>query len=143
MVEKRRSIGRSSEDSRKEFEGVSDEVLSEQPISRIIDIRGRVELLGKGKLELIIILDSSACLYSYSTIYSESPTTPYRQPSVSLTLLYCDPSCCPLRVPTVTDQLRLDSLGQHFLFSIFFCILSSFFLSIFLSSSSIYLQLPL
>ena len=48
MVEKRRSIGRSSEDSRKEFEGVSDEVLSEQPISRIIDIRGIVKLLGKG-----------------------------------------------------------------------------------------------
>ena len=51
MVEKRRSIGRSSEDSRKEFEGVSDEVLSEQPISRMIGIRGVVKLLGKGKLE--------------------------------------------------------------------------------------------
>ena len=56
MVEKRRSIGRSSEDSRKEFEGVSDEVLSEQPISRIIDIRGTVKLLGKGKLEFNLYL---------------------------------------------------------------------------------------
>ena len=38
-----------------EFEGVSDRVLSEQPISRIIsrmiDIRGTVKLCGKGKLE--------------------------------------------------------------------------------------------
>ena len=33
----RRSIGRSSKDSRKEFEGVSDEALSEQPISTMID----------------------------------------------------------------------------------------------------------
>ena len=39
------------QDSRKEFEGVSDRVLSKQPISRIIDIRGTVKLLGKGKLE--------------------------------------------------------------------------------------------
>ena len=39
----------------------------------MIDIRGRV------KLELIIISDSSTCLYSYSKIYSESHTTPYRQ----------------------------------------------------------------
>ena len=69
-----RSIGRSSKDSRKEFEGVSGEVRSEQPISRkisrMIDIRGRVKLLGKGKLELIFISDSS-CLYFYSAIYSE------------------------------------------------------------------------
>ena len=41
----------SSKDSRKEFEGVSDRVLSEQPISRMIDIRGTVKLLGKSKLE--------------------------------------------------------------------------------------------
>ena len=40
-----------TKDSWKEFEGVSDEVLSEQLISRIIDIRGIVKLLGKGKLE--------------------------------------------------------------------------------------------
>ena len=38
-------------DSRKKFEGVLDRVLSEQLISRIIDIRGIVKLLGKGKLE--------------------------------------------------------------------------------------------
>ena len=48
---RRRSIGRSSNDSRKEFEGVLDRILSEQPISRIIDIRGIVKLLGKGKLK--------------------------------------------------------------------------------------------
>ena len=47
----RRSIRRSSKDSRKEFEGVSDRVLSEQLISKMIDIRGIVKLLGKGKLE--------------------------------------------------------------------------------------------
>ena len=47
----RMSIGRSSNDSQKEFEGVSDRVLSEQPISRMIDIKGTVKLLGKGKLE--------------------------------------------------------------------------------------------
>ena len=38
-------------DSRKEFEGVLDRVLSDQPISRIIDIRGIVKLLRKGKLK--------------------------------------------------------------------------------------------
>ena len=38
-------------DSRKEFEGVLDRVLSKQLISRMIDIRGIVKLLGKGKLE--------------------------------------------------------------------------------------------
>ena len=47
----RRSIGRSLKDSRKEFEGVLDRILSKQLISRIIDIRGIVKLLGKGKLE--------------------------------------------------------------------------------------------
>ncbi|KAH9208313.1 hypothetical protein DL95DRAFT_480587, partial [Leptodontidium sp. 2 PMI_412] len=35
-------------------------------------------------------------------IYSESPLTLYRDPFVPLTLLYCDPSCCPPTVPTVT-----------------------------------------
>ena len=102
---RRRSIRRSSKDSWKEFEGVSDRVLSEQPISRIIDIRGIVKLLGRVSWSLIVILDSSTCLYSYLVIYSKSPTTPYRHPSVSLTLLYCDPSCCPLTVPTVTVVL--------------------------------------
>ena len=72
----------------------------------MIDIRGIVKLLGKSKLELIFISDSSTCLYSYSIIYSESPTAPYRYPYVLLTLLYCDPSCCPLTVPTVTEARR-------------------------------------
>ena len=47
----RRSIRRSSKDSWKEFEGVLDRVLSEQLISKIIDIRGIVKLLRKGKLK--------------------------------------------------------------------------------------------
>ena len=54
----------------------------------MIDIRGIVKLLGKSKLKLIFISDSSTCLYSYLVIYSKSPTTPYYHPSVSLTLLY-------------------------------------------------------
>ena len=37
--------------------------------------------------------------------------TPHRHPSVSLTLLYCDPSCCPLTVPTVTDKDKPEELG--------------------------------
>ena len=48
---RRRSIRRSSKDSWKEFEGVLDRVLSKQLISRIIDIRGIVKLLRKGKLK--------------------------------------------------------------------------------------------
>ena len=115
-----RSIGRSSKDSRKELQGVSDEVLSEQPISRkisrMIDIRGIVKLLGKSKLELIFISDSSTCLHFYSAIYSELPTTPYRQPSVSLTLLYYNPSYYPLIVLTITTlkllPYRADSIYQ-------------------------------
>ena len=108
----RRSIRRSSKDSRKEFEGVLDRILSEQPISRIIDIRGTVKLLGKGKLEFNRYLRLQHLLYSYLVIYSESPTTPHRHPSVSLTLLYCDPSCCPLTVPTVTPTQDYTQLTQ-------------------------------
>ena len=103
----RRSTGRSGKDSRKEFEGVSEGVRSEQPINRRICIRRRVKLLGKGKLEFIS--DFSTCLYFDSTIYSDSPPPAHRYSYVSLTLPYCDRSCCPLTVLTVTrtgHQLR-------------------------------------
>ena len=80
----RRSTGRSSKDSRKEFEGVSGGVLPEQPISRIY-IMGRVKLLGKSKLEFIS--DFSTYLYIDSAIFFDLPTTPSRNYCVSLVLL--------------------------------------------------------